>query len=124
MAIYTVWTMGSGVYGNAILSKIDERDLLGRHIGYANGKKEIAIVIAEFEAEEARQQTPEYLVPLVNASLEGAYIVWRINPNGESLIDYFLRTGISSSKAYTLKEVEEKYKCKFDGHKFIIQEVK
>ncbi|HBY21375.1 MAG TPA: hypothetical protein DEG71_10300 [Clostridiales bacterium] len=116
--------MGNGEYGNSILSKTDERNLPGRHIGYANGKKEIPLVIAEFEAEEARQQTPEYLVPLINASLENAYRVWRINPNGESLLDYFLRTGIGSNRSYTLQEVEEKYKCRFDGHKFIIKEVK
>jgi len=123
MAVYTVWTLGNCQYGNSILSKTDERNLPGRHIGYANGKKEIPLVIAEFEAEEARKNSPEYLVPQLNASLDVAYKVWRINPNGESLLDYFLRTGIGSNRSYTLEEVEEKYKCKFNGHKFIIKEV-
>jgi len=123
MATYHVWTTAPGTYGHATISKIDERDIPGRHIGYAYSKKEIPQVIAEFEAEEARQQTPEYLVPLLNAALKGYWQVWRTGKKEKDLLESFLQDGIASDRPHTLQEVEEKYFCKYNGHNFTIKEV-
>jgi len=123
MATYHVWTMGNGTYGNATISKMEIRDVPGRHIGYAYSKKEISQVIAEFEAEEAKQQTPEYLVPLLNAALKGYWQVWRTGTKEKDLLESFLQDGIASDRPYTLQEVEEKYYCIYNGHNFTIKEV-
>jgi len=123
MATYHVWTMGNGTYGNATISKMEIRDVPGRHIGYAYSKKEIPTVIAEFEAEEARQQTPEYLVPLLNAAMRLYYKTWNTGSKTIDFLESFLQDGIASDHPYTLQEVEEKYFCTYNGHNFTIKEV-
>ena len=123
MATYHVWTTAPGTYGNATISKMEIRDVPGRHIGYAYSKKEIPQVIAEFEAEEARQKTPEYLVPLLNAAMRGYYKTWNTGSKTVDFLESFLQNGISSNRSYTLQEVEEKYSCIYNGHNFTIKEV-
>ena len=124
MATYHVWQVSPGTYGHATLKTYpDWRDIPGRHIGYAYSKKEIPAIIAEFEAEEVRQQTPEYLVPLLNAALKGYWQTWRTGTKEKDLLESFLQDGIASNRSYTLQEVEEKYSCKYNGHNFTIKEV-